>query len=147
MCFRAHPSYRSASQWHDWALITWESEGESNVYIPGHIVTFLQFTQADINLLSESDYVGGSEAGLYAMVESLVDSLPDSKKGSRIIQLSSKDLSQATPQTYLVPVDSIYEPLAAVPNIGGQEGEYLFLRTADNWGMQFTNYLMPEEEP
>jgi hypothetical protein len=40
-------------------------------------------------------------------------------------------------------VDTIYEPIAAVPNVGGRLGDFLFIRPADDWGFEFTNILSP----
>jgi len=40
-------------------------------------------------------------------------------------------------------VDTIYEPIAAVPNLGGVDGDYLFIRPSDDWGFEFTKLLPP----
>jgi hypothetical protein len=79
------------------------------------------------------------------MMESLEDSLPHSQKCSRIIIQGSKNLNAfqhinrknariplTQSNTYLVPVDTIYEPIAAVPNLGSMDGDYLFIQPADD---------------
>mgnify|MGYP000055062708 FL=1 len=41
----------------------------------------------------------------------------------------------------LVSVDTIYEPIAAIPDEGGTPGDFLFIRPADNWGYGFTQLI------
>jgi hypothetical protein len=46
-------------------------------------------------------------------------------------------------------VDTLYEPIAAVPNVGGEVGDYCFIRPADDWGFEFTKLLhayLPAEQ-
>jgi len=50
------------------------------------------------------------------------------------------------PNLCLVPVDTIYEPIAAIPDEGGSPGDFLFIRSADNWGYGFTQ-LIEDNEP
>ena len=52
----------------------------------------------------------------------------------------------AAPNLCLVPVDTIYEPIAAIPDEGGSPGDFLFIRSADNWGYGFTQ-LIEDNEP
>jgi hypothetical protein len=42
-----------------------------------------------------------------------------------------------------VRVDTIYESIAAVPNLGGDNGEYFFIWPADDWRFEFTKLLTP----
>jgi hypothetical protein len=154
--FRAHPGYRGGTFWHDWALFQWtESEGETQS-IPGHIVTFLYLDLHSISKLQGNEQVVGSDPGLYAMVETLEDPLPPGRRYSRLTCMASKHLTEeqrhhrrmarthpTRSNTYLVPVDTIYEPIAAVPNVGGRLGDFLFIRPADDWGFEFTNILSP----
>jgi hypothetical protein len=124
--------------------------------IPGHIVTFLYLNQGDVNLLEDNEHVVGSEAGLFAMVESLEDPLPPSQRYNHLATMSSKHLTAqqrlnrrnaginpTRSNTYLVPVDTIYEPIAAVPNAGGPDGEFLFIIPVDDWGFEFSRILVP----
>jgi hypothetical protein len=154
--FRAHPAYRGGPFWHDWALFQWQDPGGEPLLIPGHIVTFLYLSESDVSLLADNEQVVGTEAGLFAMVESLEDPLPPSQRYNHLATMSSKYL---TPQqrlnrrnagihatrsnTYLVPVDTIYEPIAAVPNAGGPDGEFLFITPVDDWGFEFSRILAP----
>lgn len=142
--------------WHDWALFQWLDEDGDYQLVPGHIVTFLHLDESDVGLLEDNEHVVCSEAGLYAMIETLEDALPASKKYSRIVIEGSKTLTAdqranrrnariplTQSNTYLVPADTIYEPITAVPNLGGVEGDYLFIRPADDWGFEFTKLLSP----
>ena len=142
--------------WHDWALFQWTDDDGNDQLIPGHIVTFIHLDEYDIGLLEENQHVIGSEPGLYIMMESLEDPLPPSEKYCRIVMEGSKNLNEGQrlsrrnaripltqSNTYLVPVDTIYEPIAAVPNLGSVAGDYLFIRPADDWGFEFTKLLIP----
>ncbi len=142
--------------WHDWALFQWLDEDGEDQLVPGHIVTFIHLDDSDIDLLQENEHVICSGAGLYAMMETLEDALPTSQKYSRIVIEGSKTLSAeqrvhrrnagiplTQSNTYLVPVDTIYEPITAVPNLGGEDGDYLFIRPADDWGFEFSKLLTP----
>jgi hypothetical protein len=45
----------------------------------------------------------------------------------------------------LVPVDTIYEPIAAIPDEGGSLGDFLFIRPVENWGGGFTQLIEDNE--
>jgi hypothetical protein len=137
-------------------LFQWQDPGGDSLLIPGHIVTFLYLSQGDVDLLEANEHVVGSDAGLYAMVESLEDPLPASRRYNYLATMSSKHLTAqqrvnrrnagihpTRSNTYLVPVDTIYEPIAAVPNAGGPDGEFLFITPVDDWGFEFSRMLAP----
>jgi hypothetical protein len=142
--------------WHDWALFQWSDNAGNDQLVPGHIVTFIQLGEYDIGLLEDNEHVIGTDPGLYFMMESLEDCLPHSEKHSRIVIDGSKNLNEyqrmnrrnariplMQSNTYLVPADTIYEPIAAIPNLGSRDGDYLFIRPADDWGFEFTKLLHP----
>jgi hypothetical protein len=54
-------------------------------------------------------------------------------------------MSLTAPNLCLVPVDTIYEPIAAIPDEGGFPGDFLFIRPVKNWGFGFTQ-LMEDNE-
>ena len=104
--------------------------------------------------MEDNEQVIDMEAGLYAMVESLEDALPNSQKHSLLTIMSSKHLTVEQQQhrrkhripltrsnAFLVPVDTIYEPIAAVPDAGGPDSKFLFIRPVDDWGFEFSNLL------
>jgi hypothetical protein len=54
-------------------------------------------------------------------------------------------MSLTAPNLCLVPVDTIYEPIAAIPDEGGSPGDFLFLRPVENWGFGFTQLIEDNE--
>jgi hypothetical protein len=51
-----------------------------------------------------------------------------------------------SPNLCLVPVDTIYEPIAAIPDEGGSPGDFLFVRSVENWGYGFSQLIEDNEE-
>jgi hypothetical protein len=54
-------------------------------------------------------------------------------------------MSLTAPNLCLVPVDTIYEPIAAIPDEGGSPGDFLFIRPVENWGFKFTQLIEDNE--
>jgi hypothetical protein len=54
-------------------------------------------------------------------------------------------MSLTAPNLCLVPVDTIYEPIAAIPDEGGSPGDFLFIRPVENWGFGFTQLIEDNE--
>jgi hypothetical protein len=54
-------------------------------------------------------------------------------------------MSLNAPNLCLVPVDTIYEPIAAIPDEGGSPGDFLFIRPVENWGCGFTQLIEDNE--
>jgi hypothetical protein len=46
----------------------------------------------------------------------------------------------------MVPVDTIYEPIAVIPHQGGNPGEFMFIRPCKNWGYGFLQ-MIEEQDP
>ena len=42
-------------------------------------------------------------------------------------------------------MDTIYEPIAAIPDEGGSLGDFLFIRPVENWGGGFTQLIEDNE--
>jgi hypothetical protein len=154
---RAHPSYRGHNQWHDWATFDWSGgnieQDDDRVCIPGQIVFFLEVTEEMVGI-----DVGGEmslpSTGLFALIESLEDPLPHPGKRSELVVKGSKCLttkqqkkrhqdgrSVRAPNLYLVPVESIDEPISAIPNIGGDPGDFIFVRPVNTWSDCFSDYI------
>ena len=51
-----------------------------------------------------------------------------------------------SPNVCLVSVDTIYEPIAAIPDKGGSPGDFLFIRSVENWGYGFSQLIEDNEE-
>jgi hypothetical protein len=157
--FRAHPAWRGGDSWHDWAVFSWEDDDGTSLRIPGQIITFIEFDDADMRMLNKLPYVFGDTPGLYAMVETLERPLMNAKTGTRVVVGSTKALTKHelqqrrrngmplhAPNLCLVSIDTIYEPIAAIPHEGGLIGDFLFIRPADNWGYGFTQ-LIDDNDP
>jgi hypothetical protein len=54
-------------------------------------------------------------------------------------------MSLTAPNLCLVPVDTIYEPIAAITDEGGSPGDFLFIRPVENWGCGFTQPIKDNE--
>jgi hypothetical protein len=54
-------------------------------------------------------------------------------------------MSLTAPNLCLVPVDIIYEPIAAITDEGGSPGDFLFICPVENWGFGFTQLIEDNE--
>jgi hypothetical protein len=92
--------------------------------------------------------------GLYAMIETLERPLTVAKTYDQVVVGSRKQLttnefherhlngmSLTAPNLCLVPVYTIYEPIAAIPDAVGSPGDFLFIRPVKNWGFGFTQLI------
>ncbi|WP_288992458.1 hypothetical protein [uncultured Marinobacter sp.] len=157
--FRAHPSWRGGSRWHDWAVFSWATTNGTPMRIPGHIITFIEFKEEEISKLQHLPHVFGDTPGLYAMIETLEQPLAVAKTYQRVVvggrkQLTNSEMHERrmngsplfSPNLCLVPVDTIYEPIAAIPDEGGSPGDFLFVRSVENWGYGFSQLIEDNEE-
>jgi hypothetical protein len=136
--------YRGHNQWHDWATSDWSGgnieQDDDRVCVPGQIVFFLEVTKEMVGIDVGGEMILPS-TGLFALIESLEDPLPHPGKRSELVVKGSKCLttkqqkkrrrdgrSVRSPNLYLVPVESIDEPISAIPNLGGDPGDFLFVR-------------------
>jgi hypothetical protein len=157
--FRAHPSWRGGDSWHDWAIFSWEQDDGTPMHLPAQIITFVEFSEFDIGLLADLPFVFGSNPGLYAMIESIERPLSAPATGNYVVVEGTKELTlderlqrqvNGIPITAsnlcLVPVDTIYEPIAAIPHQGGNSGVFMFIRPSENWGYGFSQ-MIEEQDP
>ncbi len=92
------------------------------------------------------------------MIETLENPLPVAQSGQRDVvggtkRLTSQELNEhrrngmpvAAMNLCIVSVDTIFEPIAAIPDQGGTPGDFLFIRPADNWGYGFTQLIEDNE--
>lgn len=152
--FRAHPSFRGGEKWHDWALINWSVSEEETVLIPAQIITFLLVEENLFQLLVNNPAFVGTGPGLYVLCESLEEPLAKPKVGNCIVVRGTKMLNKrqevqrhregrdiANPNLNLISVESIYEPISALADIGAPEGTFLFIRPVDDWGYLFSDII------
>lgn len=155
--FRAHPAFRSERPWHDWALFKWTAESlaeeheEEELLIPAQIILFLNVPASAVHL----DVGNGmtiQTPGLYALIESLQTPLslrdvhteivvPASKVYHNQYGRASKRHKCQDSNLYLVSVDTIYEPITAIPDIGGSIGDFIFVRPVDQWSYVFSDFI------
>jgi hypothetical protein len=128
------------------------------VRIPSQIITFIWLVEVDISKIQHLSYVSGDTPGLYAMIETLESPLTVAKTYDRVVVGGSKQLttnefhkrrqngmSLTAPNLCLVPVDTIYKPIEAIPDEGGSPGDFLFIRPVENWGFGFTQLIEDNE--
>ena len=154
---RAHPNFKGES-WYDWVIIKWELEtndGQNDLQmIPAQVVMFLYIDVDQIELDELSPNVCLTGSGLYCLVESVTDDFTflDKKGKESIIKIGTKyDINQKSllakqkktryKNLFLVSVDSIHDTVSAIPDIGGDRGDYLFIRSADSWSEIFSDFI------
>ena len=140
----------------EWTLFQWQSPDENgrDMYVPGHIITFLELCQRQLDKLEISEYVIGDQPGAYALIESLEEELTDPTLYHRVVTIAGKSLTagqrkQRRNQRFdmrhsnilLVTAECIYEPISAIPNFGCERGDYIFIRSPETWGKCFTDYI------
>ena len=139
-------------------MFSWADTDASSVHIPTQIITFIEFVEEDISKLQHLPFLYGDTPGLYAMIETLENPLPVAQSGQRDVvggtkRLTSQELNEhrrngmpvAAMNLCIVSVDTIFEPIAAIPDQGGTPGDFLFIRPADNWGYGFTQLIEDNE--
>jgi hypothetical protein len=92
--------------------------------------------------------------GIFALIESLEERLPYPGKRSELVVKGSKPLSTrqqqkrrsdgrkiGAPNLYLVPVESLHEPISAIPNLGAELRDFIFVRPINSWSECFSDYI------
>jgi hypothetical protein len=136
--FRAHPSWRGGVSSNDWAMFSWADTDASSVHIPTQIITFIEFVEEDISKLQHLPFLYGDTSGPIWSTCCGVTSLELNDHCRNGMPLAAMNLC-------LVSVDTIYEPIATIPDEGGTPGDFLFIRPADNWGYGFTQLIEDNE--
>jgi hypothetical protein len=122
------------------------------VFIFGQIECLLEVTKEKV----EIDMAGGliiPLTGLFALVESQEDSLPYpgirlelAVKGSKRLKLKQQKKRKVDGRPvrmlnlHLVPVESPEEPISAIPNLGGELGNFIFVCPVNTWADSFSDY-------
>jgi hypothetical protein len=117
-------------------------------------VFFLEVTKEMVGIDVGGEMILPS-TGLFALIESLEDPLPHPGKRSELVMKGSKCLttkqqkkrrqdgrSVRVSNLYSVPVESILdEPISAIPNIGGDPGDFIFVRLFNTWSDCFSDNI------
>ena len=151
LIFRAHPNFRNKGGWFDWALFQWNTD-QGLLDIPGQIIMFLKIPDMEFPI-SIDDRMTIEQEGLYALVESCSSPMNPLSKTNRIFDIKNKKAMITNRRgnqreeisdecLYLVHVDTINNPIAAIPNIGKEdEFEFIILRPCKDWYKGFTFYI------
>ena len=151
LIFRAHPNFRNKGGWFDWALFQWNTD-QGLLDIPGQIIMFLKIPDMEFPI-SIDDRMTIEQEGLYALVESCSSPMNPLSKTNRIFDIKNKKAMITNRRgnqreeisdecLYLVHVDTINNPIAAIPNIGKEdEFEFIILRPCKDWYKGFTVYI------
>jgi hypothetical protein len=68
-------------------------------------------------------------------------------KGSKLVtpKQQQKRLADGrsvrAPNLYLVPVESLHEPISAIPNLGAAHGDFVFIRPVTSWADCFSDFI------
>jgi hypothetical protein len=116
-------------------------------------VFFLEVTKEMVGIDVGGEMILPS-SGLFALIESSEDPLPHPGKRSELVVKGSKCFttkqqkkrrqygrSGRVPNLYLVPVESIDEPISEIPNLGGDPGDFVFVRPANTWSDCFSDHI------
>ena len=141
--FRGHPYY-CGELWRDWVLVDWGEDGILPCGIWGFVCLDRLVPNSGINFGGLTDI----DAGTYAIVESAVHSrINNEMKKSEILIPIRKEVAKirdgfvAKERLYLADVESIVEPVAVVPDIGGPCNDYFVVKNWSQWREQFKEWL------
>ena len=113
---------------------------------------FLLFEQVNEPILFNNGRFCIDEAGLYCLVECLDDPFSTLELDNTIREKRSKEARVnvrgwgereriSGKCLYLVLVECIHGPVAAVPNIGAGPGDFILVRPFNTWSKGFTSCL------
>ena len=76
-------------------MFQWENVDEigSNLYVPGHIITFLELSEIQLDKFVASEYIIGDQPGVYALIESLEEELLAPRQYDCIVTIAGKALT------------------------------------------------------
>jgi hypothetical protein len=113
---------------------------------------FLHFQFVDEPVWFDGDRFCVDAPGLYCLVECFDDSFGEFQMETLIVDKRSKEVRVDVPGwgdretisdkcLYLISVESIVGPLAAVPNLGGPPASFILVRPYESWAEAFAGYL------
>lgn len=142
--FRGSP-HHSGQVWRDWAMFDW---GEDYGKLPGKIWGFVDFTSLPDD--NDARYAANSdlEPALYAIIESAewVND-PIEVQRSEIFTPILKEVKTIKHgrvtklKFYLANVESLADPVAVIPDLGGAPNAYFVCKSRSTWREDFVNWL------
>ena len=144
--FRSHVSFCGAV-WRDWVVINWGQDGK----LPNKIWGFVDLTGLNVNSGISYGGLNNLQPGLYAIVESAMVDAEEADKGifvpitTEVGELQDGYVTQLL--YYLADVEAIVAPAVVVPDIGGNNNGYFWVKSALQWRESFEKWLdAPHEE-
>jgi hypothetical protein len=113
---------------------------------------FLSFPNVPEPIKFDNGRLCVDEPGLYCLVECMDDPFGTLTDVNLIVERRTKTVSIDVPGSgplkritdkclYLVSVDSIYGPMAGIPNVGGDDKEFILIRPFETWSEGFSSFL------
>ena len=142
MIFRGSASFRGGV-WRDWVVVDW---GRGYEKLPSRIWGFVDLSSLRKNSRINIGGMNNLQAGVYAVVES--SKYVENPTNTELIQeieievggfVAGGYVSQLV--FYLAPVEAFVEPAVVVPNIGGKNNSYMWLKPRQTWGESFVKWL------
>ena len=151
LLLRAHPKYRNHLPWHDFALFDWDIDGQIQA-VPAQIIMFLDIPDRLVDHPDLGENVHISEGGLHVLIESLDNPLPDLSRQDQVTIRQSKEVSVPVAgwgtrnrlsqrSVHLVPADTISGAVSAVPDLGGEKGDFIIVHSFEDWRQGFSNFI------
>ena len=151
LIFRAHPSYNNNGGWFDWAMFQWEDGNKKHINVPAQIIMFIMLPAFEKPVILDGR-MSIKHGGLYALVESCYFPMEPLSSSNRIFEKKDKtvvvinrrgrELKEISDKClYLVHVDTINDSMAAVPNLGNTNLEFVVLRPSSDWAKAFSLYI------
>ena len=140
--FRGDNKFRG-HVWRDWALFDWGDNGK----LPQKLYGFVDLSALPKNINVEYADIH-LEAGVFAVVENATfDDNADQTEMSEIFVPITKEVGDLTDDGanvmhfYLADVEAILEPMAVIPDLGGNSNAYLQVKPREQWKNDFMNFL------
>lgn len=137
--FRASPYYLGRA-WRDWVMVDW---GKPIGILPAHVWCFVDL----LNIPEGACY----DAGIYAIIESSIEVVPEPEKENKEEKLPSlfvpytKETNGPDRKFYMIQADAFHSPTVMIPDLGNEDkNAFLRLHPRIEWGKQFVSWLTSE---
>ena len=141
MIFRGSSSFRG-SVWRDWVVVNW---GSGHAKLPSRIWGFVDLSKLRRNSRINIGGVNNLQPGVYAVVEcsQLVKDASNSELITEIeLEVGGFSEGYVSKVTfYLASVEAFVSPTVVVPNIGGKNNSYMWLKPRNTWRDMFIKWL------
>ena len=141
--FRGHVMF-FGSVWRDWVVVDW---GRGFGKLPCKIWGFLDLSKLPPNRRISAGGLTNLKPGIYSVVEA-TNYVEDAMETELITEIETEVGSFGGQERYvtqlkfyLAPVDAFVEPAIVVPNIGGNNNSYLWVKHPGDWSGMFEKWL------